>query len=333
MARQSLRVIVMLAWLCCVPAVSDVVAADLLKWPITGRLPPSDIMRVTTLAGAYVAGTVPDYQWWYGCSPTAAGMLIGYYDINGYRDATYSRLLPNAIAEPSTFPSVDGTWNYAVQHAIASPRHVSDFYPGGYLASGDDVPGAPTGLLDSLADFMGTSQDLYGNVNGGTTLWFYTDGSRLSVADLFNAGDAYLLGSSGTYGIYEFLRRAGYADANPQAVTYLYNQLLDTLQLPNGFTFADYRSEIDAGRVVLIHLENHSMLGYGYDAVTGEVVVHDTANAGGNRVTWGGSYYGYRMIGVTVVDFSRIAGDEIEPPAPPASTSAIVPIIDLLLLE
>lgn len=333
MARQALKLVATVVWLCCAVAVSDALAADLLKWNINGKLLPSGITRITTLAGTHVTGTVPDYQWWYGCSPTAAGMLIGYYDINGYKGETYTRLLPDAVAEQSTFPSVEGTWSYAVQDVIASPRHVSDYYPGGYFASGDDVPGAPTGPLDSLADFMGTSQDLYGNVNGGTAIWFYTDGSRLTVADIFGTADAYILGSSGTYGVYEFLRRAGYADADPQAVTYMYNQLVDTLQLPSGFTFAHYRAEIDAGRVVLIHLENHSMLGYGYDLSTGEVVFHDTANAGANRMTWGGSYFGYRMVGVTVVDFSQVAGDEVEPPPPPAPAAAIVPIIELLLAD
>ncbi len=27
---------------------------------------------------------VPSYHWIYGCSPTAAGMLLGYYDSHGY---------------------------------------------------------------------------------------------------------------------------------------------------------------------------------------------------------------------------------------------------------
>ena len=26
----------------------------------------------------------PGYDWWYGCSPTSAGMIMAYYDRNGY---------------------------------------------------------------------------------------------------------------------------------------------------------------------------------------------------------------------------------------------------------
>ena len=80
--------------------------------------------------------------------------------------------------------------------------------------------------------------------------------------------------------------------------------------------------------MVLLHLENHTMLGYGYDSMTGELLVHDTANPGENRMYWGGTYYGYPLIGVTVVDLSGIAGDVKE-----SSVPIIIPIINLLLLD
>ena len=38
--------------------------------------------------GFYAQGGVnlngPSYGWWYGCSPTSAGMMMGYYDQKGY---------------------------------------------------------------------------------------------------------------------------------------------------------------------------------------------------------------------------------------------------------
>jgi hypothetical protein len=319
--------------LACVTGVAASASAKLEKREINGKLPSARMAATTTLSANLVSGTIPDYEWWYGCSPTAAGMLMAYYDINGYGGMTYQNLLPGAVAEASTFPSTEGQWDYAVQDIIASQRHVGDFYAGGYLASGDDLPAAPTGPLNSLADFMGTSQDAFGNVNGGTGFWFYVNGNRLTVAEIFATGDSNLIGSSGAYGIYEFLRWAGYADADPGAVSYIYNQYLDSLNLSYGFTFSQYRAEIDAGRVILIHLENHTMLGHGYDAGTGEVIFHDTANPGGSRMPWGGTYYGYRMIGVTVVDFSKIEGEAIEPPAPPSDNAALIPVINLLLAD
>jgi hypothetical protein len=301
-------------------------AANLEKFTISGRLNKNASSRGALITEAILPGGAPDYEWWYGCSPTAAGMLIGYYDINGYAGETYHNLVPDTVAEISTFPSVDGNWDYNVQHIIASQRHVSDFYRGGYLAIGDDVFGAPTGPLDSLADFMGTSQDAYGNTNGSTVFWFYTDGSRSTVADLYNMGDPGVYGSSGAYGIYEFLLWAGYGDSNPQAVDYIYNQPVDILGLPYGFSLADYLAEINAGRVVLIHLENHTMLGYGYDSMTGELLIHDTANPGAQRMYWG-SYNGYSLIAVTVVDLSGVPGDQ------KVSNPVIAPIIQLLLSE
>jgi hypothetical protein len=303
-------------------------ASDMEKRTISGRLPSSAVSQPSPLAGEPVTGAVPDYQWWYGCSPTAAGMLIGYYDIYGYAGETYNNLIPGAVAERSTFPSFEGSWDYAAQGIIASPRHVSDFYDGGYLATGDDVPGAPTSALNSLADFMGTSQDAFGNENGATAFWFFTDGSRLTVADLYNTSDVAIYGNSGSYGIYEFMRWAGYVNPAPENVDFIFNQFVDTLGLPDGFRLSDYLAEINAGRVVLLHLENHTMLGYGYDSTTGELLFHDTANPGENRMYWGGTYFGYRMIGVTVVNLSGIAGDVKEP-----SARFIIPIINLLLSD
>jgi hypothetical protein len=103
---------------------------------ITGVFTLPDGKKIT---GCYQGGqlsNVPNYDWWYGCSPTATGMMVGYYDNKGYPN-----LVPGGLAELNSFPSTPGSWDYISQNAIASPRHVYDFYSGGYQASGDDVPG------------------------------------------------------------------------------------------------------------------------------------------------------------------------------------------------
>ena len=41
---------------------------------------------------------MPNYEWWYGCSPTSTGMMMGYYDRNGYRGVSYANLVPGAVA-------------------------------------------------------------------------------------------------------------------------------------------------------------------------------------------------------------------------------------------
>ena len=90
---------------------------------------------------------------------------------------------------------------------------------------------------------------------------------------------------SGMYGIGEYLEYAGY-DAGT-----LYNQQIDLAGETYGFTFDQYKEEIDAGRPVLIHIEGHSMYGYGYDEADGaEVLLHDTWSEGEHRMDWGGEY-------------------------------------------
>lgn len=203
-----------------------------------------------------------DYAWWYGCSPTSAGMLMGHYDVNGYGGLSYSNLVPGGNAENETYTGNPG-WGALANNIIASQRHVSDFYGGGYGASGDDVPGAPTGPLNCLADFMGTSQDAYGNANGSTTFWYYANGTPLYVKDIYGMGAQYY-NDDGMFGIFEYMQYAGYyTSQNPATSTAVYTQYISPYN-PQGFTFSQYKAEIDAGRPVLIHTAEHTMLGIGY---------------------------------------------------------------------
>jgi hypothetical protein len=241
-----------------------------------------------------------DYEWWYGCSPTAAGMAMAYYDLNGYGGLSYSNLVAGGVAESSTFLGTAGTWSYLAQYAIASPGHVADFYSGGYGSSGDDAHTRRS--FDCLADFMGTSQDSAGNVNGGTSFYYYADGTPLTYAECVTYGiDSY----DGMCGIGEYITYSGYSFSS------LYTQATDNVEgAIYGFTFEDYMAEIDAGRVVLIHVTDHTMLGVGYgDDYT--VYLYDTWYEGLDSMTWGGSYYGLTMWGVTV--FELMGGDAVVP--------------------
>jgi len=247
----------------------------------------------------------PTYEWWYGCSPTAAGMLIGYYDREGYNAYSYPNLVPGGVAEPETFVGPPTAWSALVNNAIASLGHVSDFYGGdmsgggvNFGNSGDDAS-PPHHGFDSLADFMGTSQDSAGNPNGWTTFWYWNDGSPFTASDAVTQG---VTNNSGMYGIGEYLQYAGYT------YTTLYNQYIDILGLSYGFTFDQYRGEVDAGRPVIVHVEDHSMLGYGYVDGTTTMLVYDTWAPNGQNpgtLAWGGGYpYGSTTLehyGVTVL--------------------------------
>ena len=247
---------------------------------------------VAHTAGGSLSGA-GTYDWWYGCSPTSAGMLLGQYDRNGY-----SNLVPGGNAEINTF----GNPGALVNSAIASSGHIHDFYgnlspSAGYLFANDDVS-QPFHSFDSLADFMGTSQDAYENSNGSTTFYFYDDNSPLTAADIYSYGPSYY-NRDGMYGIGEYTKYAGY-DA-----TVLYSQYIYGFGGKSaGFTYAQYKAEIDAGRGVLIQVQTHTMYGYGYIDGTNTIKVYDTwAPAGSNpgTMTWGGSYASLGQFGVTVL--------------------------------
>ncbi len=247
--------------------------------------------------GDAILSNSPAYDWWYGCSPTSAGMMMAYYDINGYGGLSYNNLV-NGTA------SLDFQDQNA-RDAIASKGHIDHFYSGNmndnYLKSKDDSPGRTGSDFNSLADFMGTSQDAYGNANGSTTFINYTNGSRFYAADAVNFG---LEDRSGMYGIMEYIHWSGYG------VSDIYNQYIDTVGLTYGFSFDDYKNEIDADRVVMIHVEGHSMFGYGYDDF-GNIIFHDTWNDSPHSMSWGSSYSGLDMYGVTA--FTLTGGSQPVP--------------------
>ena len=281
--------------------------------------------------GSTVTLSAPgDYDWWYGCSPTSTGMIMGHYDVHGYSGQSYNNLVPGGAAENSTF---SGSGPFLANSVIASSGHQYDFYgnvdgstdrstfvydtggstvANGYGYSGEDLA-SPWHSFDSLADFMGTSQDSYGNWNGSTNFYYFTDGSPFAEADAFTYGVA---GPSGMYGIGEYLEYAGY-DADV-----LYNQYIDAAGKTYGFTFVEYMAEIDAGRPVMIHVEDHSMYGYGYDSDTTAVLLHDTWTGGEHSMTWGGTYSGLDHYGVTVLT-----------PIPEPATVALLGLGSLFLIR
>lgn len=260
--------------------------------------------------------TNPDYDWWYGCSATSAGMMMGYYDINGYGGLTYDNLVPGGDAEAETHVGPPTGSSALVNNIIASSGHITDFYssapPNGssaphYMNSGDDLPG-PFHSFDCLADFMGTSQDSVGNLNGSTNFHFYTGGSQWHDYDVENYS---VEDADGMYGIGEYVAYAGYDHTN------LYTQLTDNNSFgyspfSGGFSFADYMNEIDNDRVVMLHVEGHSMYGYDYGD-NNTVYLHDTWTLGQKSMSWGGAYATLGMWGVTVLEIT--GGDIVPEPA------------------
>ncbi len=103
---------------------------------------------------------VPAYDWQHGCGPTAAGMVIGYWDQHGFE---------NLIAGNSS------TQTTAVNTAIASPEHYDDYSlpiddrSTGLLADKSQLGGAHS-PNNCLADWMHTSWSSDGNFYGWSFL-------------------------------------------------------------------------------------------------------------------------------------------------------------------
>ncbi len=278
-------------------AQSDVIA----QYSVNGKsLTAHHVGVKVTLPGA------TDAKWWNGCSPTSAGMMMGYYDRNGYGSDPmhnkYPNLVPGGVAETSTY----GNPGALVNAATASAGHINDFYRNGYLGKDDDLA-QPWHSFNCLADFMGTSQDAVGNVNGSTTFWYYDDGSRLYAKDIYAEGPSHY-NSDGMFGVAEYVNYAGYGCGDPATDTNVFSQYIygyegNTL----GFTWANYMAEIDAGRPVLIQVEGHSMFGYGYDNAgrAQTIILHDTWTEGEHTMAWGGSYSGSAQYGVMALTLTN----------------------------
>jgi hypothetical protein len=149
---------------------------------------------------------------------------------------------------------------------------------------------------------MKTSQSSYGanpwNVDGSTTFYSYTDGTKLTCTEMISYGIAQ---DDGTYGRKLFYEARGYnvGDCFSQWTDY---------QHVDGFTLADFQVEINSGHPVFINLQGHSVVGFGYDGST--IYIRDTWDSNPDNIysmTWGGSYAGMELHSVSIVQLSSNA--------------------------
>jgi len=160
---------------------------------------------------------------------------------------------------------------------------------------------------DAIGDYMKTSQSAYGNTDGSTNFWGYSDATKLTCATL--AAQGYST-TDGTYGRKLFYEHRGYT------VTDCYNQNTDN-NAAGGFSFAQYKAEIDAGRPVLLNLAGHSIVGVGY-ATPNTVYLHNTWDHTTGTMTWGTSYHGMQLLSVSIVNLHGfVPGLPPSPRSPP----------------
>ncbi|MCK9422161.1 MAG: T9SS type A sorting domain-containing protein [Bacteroidales bacterium] len=279
---------------------------------IAGRPPqnwrgPSSIPNPAS--GDVILQNVPAYDWCYGCSPTSAAMLLGYYDHNNY-DLIY------------TGPEFNG-WipneNVSFWGTGECPLSASHQGIDGRLTRGnvDDYWGNPDPFIegnwdehsygDCVADYMGTSQNYWNVPDGGTAFLFLSSGEKLyDNTQGENLPNRY---KDGCHGIRQFIEARGYT------VKYNYNQATNTTLHPNsnGFTYEDFKNEINNNRPVLLSLTGdggvgHSMVAYGYNDNNDEhwLWINDTWDNFSHKMHWDGLYSSYNLFidGITVIELN-----------------------------
>jgi hypothetical protein len=123
-------------------------------------VPPAHIQRWELNAPAaqdqVLLSGVPAYIWHNGCGPTAAGMVIGYWDANGFGD------LVHGDSQSQTLH---------VDAMISSPGNYADYcqpidsYPD-LMPDKSELPLGDEHTNDSIADLMKTSQSYHHNLWG-----------------------------------------------------------------------------------------------------------------------------------------------------------------------
>ena len=102
------------------------------------------VLSLCVLVGSVRAvqlSNVPAYNWYHGCTPTAVGSIMGYWDLHGYGN----------LFTASGWDAVSQTAN--VQDQISSPAHNAKYDP-----TPDDTS-LPVPTSTSIACFLGTSKD------------------------------------------------------------------------------------------------------------------------------------------------------------------------------
>ncbi|MGM0427937.1 MAG: C39 family peptidase [Thermodesulfobacteriota bacterium] len=243
-------------------------------------------------AGTNTISNVPAMTWCFGCSATSAAMMFGHYDNVGYT---------NMYAGPTNggvFPMTNASWGTTVINGETralcplsatmngldgrtTRGHVDDYWikygstsPDPFITNGwtEHTHGDCTG------DYMGTNQSEVSNVDGSTTFYYSTDGSAL-----YDYTGAEPDRRDGCHGMRLFAESRGYTVVTNFS-QYIYGYEGNT----KGFTFENFKAEIDAGRPVLIQVEGHTMLGYGYDDSGSTIYIHDTWDYNDHSMTWGG---------------------------------------------
>ncbi len=240
---------------------------------------------------------VPAYLWSYGCANTSAAMLIAYYDQNCYNNL-YTGSKNGGIAPFSNSPfwpaanDIPGGMNYS--NSISASKngfdnrvtngHVDDFWECYLCAGSDPNPSWPPhtfSIQPCVADYMGTSQDYWNNLDGSTSV-FTDNQTNTKVSNYTLCESQTPRKKDGIQGLREYIEQCGYV------VIESFNQNIYGYGGVNaGFTFNDFKAEIDAKRPVLVNFKGHTVIGIGYSTSTNKIRVYTTWSETPWDLVWG----------------------------------------------
>ncbi len=263
-------------------------------------------------------------EYMYGCTATALGILLAYYDIYGHSNKDMSTLIGGVLDIDSRGTSPDGNIYdmsdpSTLANFIASTGYIDRFYQNpdkqvefDYSFNSWDI--LNTEDFDSLADYIGTGQYGRDNEDKLTSVWYdYTLDSITSSNETYtvNGKTLELYYSDFLYGLSLYAESRGY-ELNREATG---TTLCDTATYKSGgkgkFTFEDLKAEIDAGRPLLVHLiatngEAHTITVYGYSDQ--DEIIFDDNYRTGCRMDWNGTYEFnnsvYTVLAATTVVFN-----------------------------
>ena len=268
------------------------------------------VSPVAAIGDVKIAG-VPAFAWSYGSSNTAGAMIAGYYDragfANMYTGPTDGGCMPLTNSNwgnsdkdlgghecplSATRQGVDGRTtrghvdDYYVQEGTIGPdpyvvntwtEHAAGECTGDYMKTSKWFPGSSS-VLPGLAEDI--------NRDGAAVFIFDLTGFPVTASYLESIGYAQY---DAGYGLKLFFESRGYT------VSTMYNQYIAPLETA-GFTYAQYKAEIDAGRPVMLHLSGHIVVGIGYNNLTNsetdnKIIFHDSYDYVDHTMNWGGVYY------------------------------------------
>lgn len=270
--------------------------------------------------GFFALNNVPAYTWSYGAMPTSAAIMSAYYDNFGaptvYTGAANGGVAPQTNVvwnSQSSQPDTDQCPLAASKLGVdgrATKGHGDDYWVE-YLNETDPYYGNWTEHTSNVgqpctADYMGSNQWYnWENADGYTYIWASVSGTLPYGEPPFP-----LLGE-GIHGLRLFYESLGLTvDYNYSRIITGYNDPDDFPDLgpaAGGYEFSMYKASIDAGRPVLIQLEGHTLVGFGYDDTVTPATIYvrdcwdNSTGQTSHSMLWGGKYYTMQMYAVSEI--------------------------------